>query len=113
MEALASAIEKLFFECDSQMKFEMSKDPSKVKLMMPDFAIRFFEEGLHELHRAVPIPKDGIKKFMGVEIVTGYECEIILFHSDYPLYKYEWMINKLRLSDFVSIKSNEQITSNV
>lgn len=42
--------------------------------------------------------------FQGIEMHPTYEMAIVLFHKDYPLYGYDWMINKIPLTPPFSVK---------
>lgn len=95
---ICELMNRLFDEADNRMLESLCR-PEDFKLSIPEFLHRHVQQAFsmyYQMNMAAPAVTWYLR---GVEIIPSEDLAITLFHKDYPLYGYDWMVRKIPLSN--------------
>ncbi|HEY0056289.1 MAG TPA: hypothetical protein VGB63_13110 [Pedobacter sp.] len=92
-------IEDLIFNAHPKLLHECSREDNVI-ISAPQLIIDMFFQGLRQKYQISSL-EDYTKSLVyeGIKFVPSYEMSVVLFHKYYPIYKEDWMIEKILLFD--------------
>jgi len=101
-------VERMFKECDFQLKQFTYSDRSYIKISAPQVFIDLLTEGYKNVFGTWPHRSpEGKLYFRDIEVIPNYEMEVVLFHKDYPKLLQPWMIYIIKLNSGKNIRPGE------
>jgi len=101
-------VERIFKDCDHELKQFTYGDRSHVKISAPQVFIDLLTEGYKNAFGIWPHRSpEGKIYFRDIEVIPNYEMEVVLFHKNYPEIQDQRLIYKVKLNSGKNVRPGE------
>lgn len=101
-------VERIFKDCDPELKQFTYRDRSHIKISAPQVFIDLLTEGCKNALGILPHRSPaGNLYFRDIEVIPNYEMEVVLFHKNYPEFMDPRLIYKVKLNSGRNVQYGE------